>query len=93
MHHTFRGNLGSFLSAKQQYMLRWIGSNEDRDFLRDAFASSSFPPKRQRRPDEIGLLLELRSLWPPIVHCSTPRPFARFPFVIGQWHNSDILVT
>lgn len=31
--------------AFQMYMLRWIGSNEDPDFLRNAFASSSFPPK------------------------------------------------
>lgn len=31
--------------AFQIYMLRWIGSNEDPDFLRNAFASSSFPPK------------------------------------------------
>jgi peptide/nickel transport system substrate-binding protein len=31
------------------YMLRWIGSNEDPDFLRYAFASSSFPPKGGNR--------------------------------------------
>lgn len=33
----------------QMYMLRWIGSNEDPDFLRYAFASSSFPPKGGNR--------------------------------------------
>lgn len=35
--------------AFQMYMLRWIGSNEDPDFLRYAFASSSFPPKGGNR--------------------------------------------
>lgn len=35
--------------AFQIYMLRWIGSNEDPDFLRYAFASSSFPPKGGNR--------------------------------------------
>lgn len=35
--------------AFQIYMLRWIGSNEDPDFLRYAFASSSFPPKGANR--------------------------------------------
>jgi peptide/nickel transport system substrate-binding protein len=35
--------------AFQMYMLRWIGSNEDPDFLRYAFATSSFPPKGGNR--------------------------------------------
>jgi len=35
--------------AFQMYMLRWIGSNEDPDFLNYAFASSSFPPKGGNR--------------------------------------------
>lgn len=35
--------------AFQMYMLRWIGSNEDPDFLRYAFASTSFPPKGGNR--------------------------------------------
>lgn len=35
--------------AFEMYMLRWIGSNEDPDFLRYAFASSSFPPKGGNR--------------------------------------------
>lgn len=35
--------------AFQMYMLRWIGSNEDPDFLSYAFASSSFPPKGGNR--------------------------------------------
>src|SRR6185437_1718343 len=35
--------------AFQMYMLRWIGSNEDPDFLRYAFARSSFPPKGGNR--------------------------------------------
>lgn len=35
--------------AFQMYMLRWIGSNEDPDFLRYAFASASFPPKGGNR--------------------------------------------
>lgn len=35
--------------AFQMYMLRWIGSNEDPDFLRNVFASSSFPPKGSNR--------------------------------------------
>jgi peptide/nickel transport system substrate-binding protein len=35
--------------AFQMYMLRWIGSNEDPDFLRYAFATASFPPKGGNR--------------------------------------------
>lgn len=35
--------------AFEMYMLRWIGSNEDPDFLRYAFATSSFPPKGGNR--------------------------------------------
>jgi peptide/nickel transport system substrate-binding protein len=35
--------------AFQMYMLRWIGSNEDPDFLRYAFSTSSFPPKGANR--------------------------------------------
>jgi peptide/nickel transport system substrate-binding protein len=35
--------------AFQLYMLRWIGSNEDPDFLRYAYASTSFPPKGGNR--------------------------------------------
>lgn len=35
--------------AFEMYMLRWIGSNEDPDFLTYAFASSSFPPKGGNR--------------------------------------------
>jgi peptide/nickel transport system substrate-binding protein len=35
--------------AFEVYMLRWIGSNEDPDFLTYAFASSSFPPKGGNR--------------------------------------------
>lgn len=35
--------------AFQMYLLRWIGSNEDPDFLRYAFATASFPPKGGNR--------------------------------------------
>jgi peptide/nickel transport system substrate-binding protein len=35
--------------AFEMYMLRWIGSNEDPDFLRYAFAAASFPPKGGNR--------------------------------------------
>lgn len=35
--------------AFEMYMLRWIGSNEDPDFLTYAFASTSFPPKGGNR--------------------------------------------
>jgi len=35
--------------AFQIYVLRWIGSNEDPDIFRYAYASSSFPPKGANR--------------------------------------------
>jgi peptide/nickel transport system substrate-binding protein len=35
--------------AFQMYALRWIGSNEDPDIFRYAYASSSFPPKGGNR--------------------------------------------
>lgn len=35
--------------AFQMYILRWIGSNEDPDIFRYAYASSSFPPKGGNR--------------------------------------------
>jgi peptide/nickel transport system substrate-binding protein len=35
--------------AFQLYMLRWIGSNEDPDFLRYAYGSANFPPKGGNR--------------------------------------------
>lgn len=49
--------------AFEMYMLRWIGSNEDPDFLRYAFASSSFPPKggnrgRYSNPQVDSLLMQ-----------------------------------
>lgn len=52
--------------AFQMYMLRWIGSNEDPDFLRYAFASSSFPPKggnrgRYSNPQVDSLLAQANS--------------------------------
>jgi peptide/nickel transport system substrate-binding protein len=49
--------------AFEMYMLRWIGSNEDPDFLTYAFASSSFPPKggnrgRYANPQVDSLLMQ-----------------------------------
>lgn len=49
--------------AFEMYMLRWIGSNEDPDFLRYAFATSSFPPKggnrgRYSNPQVDSLLMQ-----------------------------------
>jgi peptide/nickel transport system substrate-binding protein len=49
--------------AFEMYMLRWIGSNEDPDFLRYAFATASFPPKggnrgRYSNPQVDALLLK-----------------------------------
>ncbi len=35
--------------AFQMYILRWIGSNEDPDFFRYVYASTSFPPKGSNR--------------------------------------------
>jgi peptide/nickel transport system substrate-binding protein len=35
--------------AFQMYMLRWIGSNEDPDIFRYAYATESFPPKGANR--------------------------------------------
>jgi peptide/nickel transport system substrate-binding protein len=35
--------------AFQMYMLRWIGSNEDPDIFRYAYATGSFPPKGANR--------------------------------------------
>jgi peptide/nickel transport system substrate-binding protein len=35
--------------AFQMYMLRWIGSNEDPDIFRYAYATASFPPKGANR--------------------------------------------
>jgi peptide/nickel transport system substrate-binding protein len=35
--------------AFQMYMLRWIGSNEDPDIFRYAYATASFPPKGGNR--------------------------------------------
>ncbi|WP_254063477.1 ABC transporter substrate-binding protein [Granulicella sp. S190] len=49
--------------AFQMYALRWIGSNEDPDIFRYAYASTSFPPKggnrgRYRNPRVDELLTE-----------------------------------
>ncbi len=52
--------------AFEMYMLRWIGSNEDPDFLTYAFASASFPPKGSNRgryanPQVDSLLMQANS--------------------------------
>ena len=44
---TFYGDISR--GAFQMYALRWIGSNEDPDIFRYAYASSSIPPKGANR--------------------------------------------
>ena len=49
--------------AFQMYILRWIGSNEDPDIFRYAYATSSFPPKggnrgRYSNPDVDALITD-----------------------------------